>query len=191
MGAFTHMKTEDRLIVRPAMQSEAHLAWQAAYSDLSWTETNGPYFPFSAPSFPVYQETLFPHLVQGTTNRLVVHSEVIIGEVSCYWENEATRWLEAGITLYTGAHRGKGIGRRALVPWISFLFSRNEVARIGLTTWSGNPGMIRCGESIGFQIEGRLRKVRYYQGTYYDAVRLGVLREEWEARHGVVAENQD
>ncbi|MGM9921748.1 MAG: GNAT family N-acetyltransferase, partial [Bhargavaea sp.] len=26
----------------------------------------------------------------------------------------------------------------------------------------------------------RIRKVRYWNGTYYDSIRMGMLREEWE-----------
>ncbi|EGR2428116.1 GNAT family N-acetyltransferase, partial [Vibrio cholerae] len=28
-----------------------------------------------------------------------------------------------------------------------------------------------------------LRKVRYYQGIYYDSVKYGVIRSEWEERN--------
>ncbi|MGF7127337.1 RimJ/RimL family protein N-acetyltransferase [Natronobacillus azotifigens] len=30
-------------------------------------------------------------------------------------------------------------------------------------------------------LEARLRKCRYYNGEYYDSIRMGLLREEWEA----------
>ena len=30
-------------------------------------------------------------------------------------------------------------------------------------------------------LEGRMRKCRYYNGTYYDSIRMGMIREEWEA----------
>jgi RimJ/RimL family protein N-acetyltransferase len=30
-------------------------------------------------------------------------------------------------------------------------------------------------------LEGTLRRCRFYNGVYYDAIRLGVLREEWAA----------
>lgn len=41
--------------------------------------------------------------------------------------------------------------------------------------------MIRVGEKLGMQLEARIRKVRYYDGVYYDSIRMGMLREEWEA----------
>ncbi|ELR64421.1 hypothetical protein C942_02444 [Photobacterium marinum] len=43
--------------------------------------------------------------------------------------------------------------------------------------------MMACAEKLGLQQEARLRKVRYYQGHYYDSVKYGVLRSEWEERN--------
>jgi RimJ/RimL family protein N-acetyltransferase len=40
--------------------------------------------------------------------------------------------------------------------------------------------MMRCAEKLGMQQEARIRKVRYYQGEYYDSVKYGVLKEEWQ-----------
>ena len=50
----------------------------------------------------------------------------------------------------------------------------------GLTTWSGNPSMMRVAEKLGFQKEAQIRKVRYYNGKYYDSMKYGILRDEWE-----------
>ncbi|GLT18789.1 hypothetical protein GCM10007938_25700 [Vibrio zhanjiangensis] len=36
---------------------------------------------------------------------------------------------------------------------------------------------------LGFQQEARLRKVRYYDGEYYDSVKYGLLRSEWSERN--------
>lgn len=40
--------------------------------------------------------------------------------------------------------------------------------------------MIRLGEKLGMKMEARIRRVRYWQGEYYDSIRMGLLREEWE-----------
>jgi len=56
------------------------------------------------------------------------------------------------------------------------------LVRVGYTTWSGNARMIKVGEKLGMTMEARLRKVRFWNGTYYDSIRMGILREEWESR---------
>ena len=70
--------------------------------------------------------------------------------------------------------------KTALKKWIKDCFIKYpEIERVGLTTWSGNQGMMRLAEKLGLILEGRLRKVRYYNGTYYDSVKYGILREEF------------
>jgi RimJ/RimL family protein N-acetyltransferase len=85
-----------------------------------------------------------------------------------------------GIVLHESGSWGKGIGTCALKLWINHLFKTMPLVRVGYTTWSGNERMIRVGEKLGMQNEARLRKVRFYSGSYYDSIRMGILREEWE-----------
>ena len=41
--------------------------------------------------------------------------------------------------------------------------------------------MMKSAEKIGYKLEGRIRKVRYYMNKYFDSIKYGVLREEWES----------
>lgn len=91
-----------------------------------------------------------------------------------------TKWLKVGIVIYDPHYWNKGIDREALQLWITYLFEKfPDLCRIGLTTWSKNERMVRLAKKLGLLEEGRIRKVRYYEGEYYDSVKLGVLREEW------------
>jgi RimJ/RimL family protein N-acetyltransferase len=165
--------------LRPAGAGECTRVFEAIFTDVSWKETDAPYLPLKVPSHDEFSKGLFARLQQGRNARLIENDGQLVGLVTAYWECEATRWLEAGIALWRTSHRGTGIGRKALRLWIDHLFEAYDVARIGLSTWSGNPAMVRCAESLGFTLEGRLRRVRYHQGVYHDALRFGVLREEW------------
>ena len=40
--------------------------------------------------------------------------------------------------------------------------------------------MMRVAEKLGFQKEAQIRKVRYYNGKYYDSMKYGILRDEWK-----------
>jgi len=117
---------------------------------------------------------------------IIEHLGEAIGTVNYYWEDESTRWLEAGIVIYPSRFWSRGLGTEALALWIDYLFQHLEIARVGLTTWSGNPRMVRAAEKLGMKMEGRLRKCRYYQGVYYDSIRMGILREEWGAAAGLL-----
>jgi RimJ/RimL family protein N-acetyltransferase len=76
-----------------------------------------------------------------------------------------------------------GYGTEALKLWIHHLFASMPLVRIGFATWSGNHRMIRCSEKLGMRMEARIRKARLYDGKYYDSIRMGVLREEWDEVH--------
>jgi len=38
--------------------------------------------------------------------------------------------------------------------------------------------MMKLGEKCGLQLEGRIRKVRFWQEEWHDSVKYGILREE-------------
>ena len=86
-----------------------------------------------------------------------------------------------GIGIYKPCYWSGGYGTRALKLWIDHLFETMPLVRVGFTTWSGNQRMIKVGEKLGMQMEARLRKCRFYNNEYYDSIRMGMLREEWES----------
>jgi hypothetical protein len=111
------------------------------------------------------------------------NSNRLIGQVSRYWISEETDWLAAGIVIYNPTLWSKGYGTEAPGLWTSYLFTAfPRIVRLDLQTWSGNDGMMRVANKLGYQFEWRFRKARIVAGEYYDALGYGVLREEWEQR---------
>lgn len=79
---------------------------------------------------------------------------------------------------------GHGIGYEALGLWCDYLFKvMPTLARLDLRTWSGNPGMMRLAQKLGYKEEACFRKARIVRGRYYDRPGYGMLREEWDARY--------
>lgn len=104
----------------------------------------------------------------------------LIGEVSWYWKSKETNWLEIGIVIFNEKFWGKGIGYFALKLWIDKIFNeKKEIIRLGISTWSGNIGMIKLAEKLGMQKEAEYRKARIVNGEYFDSISYGILREEW------------
>ena len=167
------------IMLRKPEDTEAEALYHLMISDEKWTEFNGPYFGYTRPTFEDFVAGTFNRLKQGVNALAIEYCGRLIGTVTYYWEDEHTRWLEAGIVIFDSSLWGSGIGKQALIPWITYIFDSLELERVGMTTWSGNPRMIASAISIGFQVEGTLRKVRYYNGVYYDSIKLGVTRDEW------------
>lgn len=57
-----------------------------------------------------------------------------------------------------------------------------HLKHVGLTTWSGNQGMIHVAKKLGLKKEAQIRQVRYWHGIYYDSLEFGILRDEWHSK---------
>jgi len=152
-------------------------------------ELNGPYFKKRTESdLREYINTLKNRIISKDStlhsqSQLIVlnESNQLIGQVSCYWVCQETLWLNIGIVIFDENFWGKGIGHMALKLWIERVFlTHPEIIRLGLTTWSGNTGMMNLAEKLGFKLEARFRKARIVKGEYFDSLGYGILRDEWK-----------
>ncbi|MDM5188336.1 GNAT family protein [Bacillus sp. DX4.1] len=177
-----------KVVVRTIEEDDMETLWKQMYKEEKpeWKKWDAPYFPFSIQEYPIYQENLIMRLEKEPYSQFLIESDNgIIGTIGYYWEHKPTRWLEIGITIYNPAYWNGGYGTEALRMYVDFLFQNMEIGRVGLTTWSGNERMMKVAEKIGMKLEGRMRKCRYYNGEYYDSIRMGMIREEWEELRAV------
>lgn len=152
-----------------------------------WHDLDGPYYKITESEAKEKIDVLQAQIKEGkfTTPRyrLVIadlKTNKLLGTVSSYWESKETNWLCAGVTLYSPETWGKGIGFEALSLWIDYLFEQHtKIVRLDLRTWSGNQGMMKLAEKLGFKKEACFRKARIVANEYYDSIGYGILREEW------------
>lgn len=175
------MYRDQELVIRPIKSTDLERLWELIYKDQQpeWKKWDAPYFPHVAIPYEEFMKDAQKYIDRDNFWAIEVN-EVVSGIISYYWEHEPSKWLEMGIVFHEGSNWGKGLGTRALKLWMNHLFSTLPLVRVGFTTWSGNKRMIRVGEKLGMKMEARIRKVRYYNGEYYDSIRMGILREEWE-----------
>lgn len=155
-----------------------------------WKNWDGPYFEAdyqkydTAEAFLESKDAAF--LLKDRCKCILLDGQPV-GMVSMAWEDRKTLWAVIGITIYDQKYWNKGIGCKAIQLWIKEIFIQYpSLEHIGLTTWSGNPRMMKASEKIGFKKEAQIRKVRYWQNKYYDSVSYGILREEWNALRKIV-----
>ncbi|MBC7871617.1 MAG: GNAT family N-acetyltransferase [Chitinophagaceae bacterium] len=152
-----------------------------------WKELDAPYYPINAQQASEMIELRRTKIEAGNWPhprfRLAIatlESNRFIGEVSRSWISQETDWPEVGIVIYDPDYWGCGIGYEALGLWSDTLFDgMPEIVRLDLRTWSGNHGMIRLAQKLGYQQEACFRKARIVKGDYFDGLGYGVLREEW------------
>jgi len=173
--------TENGTTIRPVKKADLKRMWELSFRDKDpeWKKWDAPYYPHE----PLEWEAFYDRkdkLIDQDDYWLIEHEGTIVGMVGYYWEHKPSLWLEMGIAIYDPAYWNGGIGTTAFKLWRDHLFNTMPLVRTGYTTWSGNERMIRAGEKLGFKMEARIRKVRYWNGTFYDSIRMGMLREEWE-----------
>lgn len=171
----------DQLTFRKIEKNDLPLIWEYVYKEdwPDWKNWDAPYFPHQSLPLDIFLKVGEKWLNDDSMQAILLDDK-IIGTLSYYYEDEQKVWLEAGIILYQSQNWNQGMGSIIFKKWIDYLFQTLAIPRVGLTTWSGNERMMRVGEKIGMQLEGRMRNVRYYEGKYYDSIRMGILREEWE-----------
>ena len=176
------MYKDNVLVIRPIREEDLYSLWELVYKEESpeWKKWDAPYFEHKSMPYDVFLEQKDLYIDQEHYWGIEVNGE-LIGTVSYYWEHEPSNWLEMGIGIYNPKYWNGGYGTRALTMWIDHLFETMPLVRVGYTTWSGNHRMTKVGEKLGMQMEARLRKCRFYNNEYYDSIRMGLLREEWES----------
>ena len=147
-----------------------------------WKKWNGPYFDdYKFIDYETFLKTEIDFFKSDDVNGIYI-DEILVGTVSRYWQDRKTRWLEVGIVIYDSNYWYSGYGSKVLKIWTTKTFNDfSELEHVGLTTWSGNISMMKSAEKIGYKLEGRIRKVRYHMNEYFDSIKYGVLREEWES----------
>ncbi|MTT30725.1 GNAT family N-acetyltransferase [Terrilactibacillus sp. BCM23-1] len=174
-------KENKELRIRPIVESDLQRLWELAYKEESpeWKKWDAPYYPHHVLTLEEFLENKEQYISQNSRWAIDINN-TIEGTVSYYWEHKPSLWLEMGICIYNPNYWNGGYGTKALKRWIDHLFQTLPLVRVGFTTWSGNHRMMKLGKKLGMTLEARLRKCRYYNGKYYDSIRMGLLREEWE-----------
>lgn len=170
--------------IRPAQPEDLEEFWEIAFSDpnAAWTKLNGPYFHDDLPSKEEFLNVLaYRAWIHNQDRLLITYNNKIVGSVGAsFKDGKLAKWLDMGITIYDQNMWDKHIGGTALKLFITYLFKLYDIPHIGLTTWSGNPRMMHLAQKIGMKEEARIRKVRYFDGQYYDSCQYGILRDEWQ-----------
>ncbi|TMW70762.1 GNAT family N-acetyltransferase [Alteribacter natronophilus] len=176
-----------KVSLRNPEKEDLPVLWELIYGEEEpeFKKWDAPYFPLEKVSYERWSAGMKKQLENGADHqKLIIADDAVIGTVTYFWEHERSNWMEIGIVIFNPAYWNGGYGSTAFRLWVDDLFARfPAIPRLGYTTWSGNERMIRVGEKLGFQEEARIRKCRLHEGRYYDSVKMGILREEWESTH--------
>lgn len=104
----------------------------------------------------------------------------LIGVIALHRIDWKNRNAETGTCIGERAEWGKGYGTEAKLLLLRYAFMDLGFHKVHSRAYAFNERSIRYSLKCGYRIEGRLRDFVWKEGRYWDAVELGVLREEWE-----------
>jgi len=106
-----------------------------------------------------------------------------IGQIDLFSVNAVNQTAELGIVIGSADQQNRGIGSEAIGLLLRFAFQSANLHRIDLWVDADNARGIRCYEKCGFVREGVRRQCYFKGGKFGDLVLMGMLRDEWKARH--------
>jgi RimJ/RimL family protein N-acetyltransferase len=79
-------------------------------------------------------------------------------------------------------HRRRGYASEAIRLVLRYYFEELRYQKVTVQIYSFNEASILLFEHLGFQHEGRLRRMIFTQGRFFDMLALGMTAEEFAAR---------
>ena len=105
------------------------------------------------------------------------------GEIlgTCGLFNWEQRWQKCflGYEINPGAQR-QGLMGEALKKILTWGFERGQLHRVEALIHPDNQASLGLAAQLGFQVEGRLREVAFWNESRHDMLQLGLLQPEWQ-----------
>jgi RimJ/RimL family protein N-acetyltransferase len=109
---------------------------------------------------------------------------VLIGDLALKnEENIASRAASSGISIGDPDHVGRGYGAEVSTLFLSYAFGMTGYHKANLDSWEYNTSARALYQKLGLAHEGRRRENHQSRGRFWDDVLMGVIAEEWWAKH--------
>ena len=102
-----------------------------------------------------------------------------VGGISSHSRNPKNGTFSFGINVPT-PHRRKGYASDAIRILLRYCFHERRYQKCNSACTDNNEASIALHRKLGFKEEGRIRREFFFNGQYYDDVRFGLTREEFD-----------
>ncbi len=186
-----------RIVLRDIGQEDLDVLSYWLRPEQRWQELDGPLYDQPGPR-DIARILDDRRALIASTNRprprtylsiTEIDTGVMLGQVT--WSGVVDE-TGLNIVVYNPDLWGYGLGYEAFGLWCEHLFQElPDLPRLDLRTWSGNAGMVRLAQKLGFVEQSRDRKGRkgrkgrkrtVVSGRRFDGLRFGLDRGEWERR---------
>lgn len=103
----------------------------------------------------------------------------VVGTIEVAGCDSKNGTFDYGITVLP-AYRGKGYAKDMIITVLKHYFLELRYEKATINVYSFNETSINLHRKLGFKEEGRLRRMIYTGGQYYDEVYFGMTKEEFQ-----------
>jgi RimJ/RimL family protein N-acetyltransferase len=103
-----------------------------------------------------------------------------VGTINTFDCDARVGTFKYGVAIYHDQRR-KGYAREAIALVLRYYFHELRYQKVTAIVYAFNAASQRLHERLGFQLEGRLRRMVYTQGQHHDELYFGFTREEYDA----------
>jgi RimJ/RimL family protein N-acetyltransferase len=104
----------------------------------------------------------------------------LVGSVNAHDCDRRVGAFEIGIAIRP-EHQRKGYATEAIALVLRYYFHELRYQKVNAYIDDRNEPSLRLFQSLGFQLEGRLRRLIYSGGRHYDYIAYGLTIEEFDA----------
>ncbi len=117
----------------------------------------------------------------GDNIRLVIADldDVAVGDITIHDADPRTGTFSWGVSIRPDV-RGRGYANEALTLVLRYFFHERRYQKANAGIFAFNASSVRLHERLGFQLEGRQRRMTYTGGEYHDLLLYGLTREEFD-----------
>lgn len=104
-----------------------------------------------------------------------------VGTINSHTCNPRAGTFQYGISIRR-EHRHRGYATEAIQLLLNYFFGELRYQKVNVCIYAFNTASLELHRKLGFQEEGRLRRMIYTDGRYYDEFVLGMTAEEFVQR---------
>ncbi len=104
-----------------------------------------------------------------------------VGTINSHTINPRAGTFQYGIATLRHTWRN-GYAREAALTVMRHYFHELRYQKANVHIYSINPGSVAFHEALGFQHEGRIRRMGFTDGEYYDHIMMGMTVEEFNQK---------
>lgn len=101
----------------------------------------------------------------------------MVGTINTHSCEQRNGTFSYGVVV-SAEYRGQGYAKEAIGLVLNYYFGELRYQKATVHIYSFNKPSVKLHESIGFQLEGRLRRMIYTGGEYFDALVYGITAED-------------